>query len=192
MNCPKCGVPLPDNSKFCLNCGYKISQNISDNNTDSSKEQKINLNEISQNEQNTYFYSSETPKEPNYSNQEIKSKTSSEKNRFGNIATAIIIGVIILFLIWMFHACTTSSTGHTTTTAETSAYLTAEDAVKSQLKAPSTASFPWYNDSFVTDNGDGTYTVSAYVDAENSFGAKIRSNWSCKVSGDNVSDIVIS
>ncbi len=67
----------------------------------------------------------------------------------------------------------------------------ATHVVGESLKSPSTASFPSYNDEYVTKNDDGTYSVSAYVDAENSFGAKIRSNWSCKVSGDNVTDVVI-
>lgn len=53
--------------------------------------------------------------------------------------------------------------------------------VKDQLKAPSTAKFPWYEDAFVFDLGGGKFQVNAYVDAENSFGAKLRSHYTCKL-----------
>lgn len=55
----------------------------------------------------------------------------------------------------------------------------AKDVVKSNLKSPSSAKFPFsYNSEGVsiTKSGD-TYTVKAWVDADNSFGANIRSNF---------------
>lgn len=57
-----------------------------------------------------------------------------------------------------------------------------EEAVKSQLKAPSTAEFPWGYDSYQIKEvatGDDTkqYSVSSYVDAENEFGAKLRNRF---------------
>ncbi|WP_438335217.1 hypothetical protein ACIR03_02835 [Clostridium cochlearium] len=60
---------------------------------------------------------------------------------------------------------------------------TAKSVVKENLKAPSTAKFPWsFNEYNIketnSENKDMTiYYVSGYVDAENSFGAKIRSNF---------------
>lgn len=56
------------------------------------------------------------------------------------------------------------------------AYTLSKQIVTSALKAPSTADFPWL-DFKVTRVDDYTYNVVSYVDAENSFGAKIRSNW---------------
>jgi hypothetical protein len=50
-----------------------------------------------------------------------------------------------------------------------------EAAIMDRLKAPSTASF----DS--TASGGGTWTVTGTVDAENSFGATIRSSYQCSV-----------
>lgn len=64
---------------------------------------------------------------------------------------------------------------------KTSAWIFAKNAVKEKLKAPSTAKFPWYDDSYVTVLDDGRYLVKAYLDAENSYGAKIRSNFSVKI-----------
>lgn len=51
--------------------------------------------------------------------------------------------------------------------------------IKDQLKSPKSADFPTYRDSNVsiTNSGD-YYKVTGYVDAENSFGAEIRSTFS--------------
>ena len=52
--------------------------------------------------------------------------------------------------------------------------------VTSLLKAPSTASFPWYDEPNVAkrDKAPG-YVVKGYVDAQNSFGATLRNHWIC-------------
>lgn len=57
-----------------------------------------------------------------------------------------------------------------------------EDLVKENLKAPSTAEFD------TSATGDGTWTVTGTVDAENSFGAMLRSEFQCTVvvSGDSI------
>jgi hypothetical protein len=54
--------------------------------------------------------------------------------------------------------------------------------VKDRLKAPASADFAEYRDegTSVTKTGK-TYTVIGYVDAENSFGANIRTNYVCTV-----------
>jgi len=57
------------------------------------------------------------------------------------------------------------------------AEVACENAVRANLKAPSTASFS----SDATDAGHRKWTVSGFVDAENSFGAKIRTDYLCTV-----------
>ncbi len=61
----------------------------------------------------------------------------------------------------------------------TMAYVMMQDFVKRGLKAPSTAKFPWMGDSqvIVARSKDQTYTVYGYVDAQNSFGALLRSEY---------------
>jgi len=49
--------------------------------------------------------------------------------------------------------------------------------VEKQLKSPKSAEFPSWDESFVTPLGDARYRVAAYVDAENSFGASIRTRF---------------
>nr|DAK04221.1 MAG TPA: hypothetical protein [Caudoviricetes sp.] len=64
---------------------------------------------------------------------------------------------------------------------------TSQEAVKKSLKAPSTAKFPWNFGEYKiqeakSENKDMViYNVTGYVDAENSFGAKIRNNFTVKM-----------
>ena len=54
------------------------------------------------------------------------------------------------------------------------AWVCAQDIVNSSLKAPSTAEYCSYPNADITWNGGSDYTVNGYVDAENGFGAMIR------------------
>lgn len=53
-----------------------------------------------------------------------------------------------------------------------------ETWVEDQLKAPATADF---TDGSVTADGASSWTVTGAVDAENSFGALVRSDWTCDI-----------
>lgn len=56
------------------------------------------------------------------------------------------------------------------------AYPASKNEVRARLKAPTTASFPWTP--IVSQHiGDCKFQVLAYVDAQNGFGAMIRSNY---------------
>ncbi|MFQ1002627.1 hypothetical protein [Modestobacter sp. SSW1-42] len=55
-----------------------------------------------------------------------------------------------------------------------------EDFVKDRLKSPSSADFP-SSSSYVVTGAGNQYTVQGYVDAENSFGASLRTDWTCSV-----------
>lgn len=59
--------------------------------------------------------------------------------------------------------------------------LQCEEAVKNILKSPSTAKFPDYTGWGFTQKNKDVYIVSGYVDAENSFGAATRSDFSFKI-----------
>lgn len=61
-----------------------------------------------------------------------------------------------------------------------------EEYLEDRLRAPSTAEYPWNAfgtraRSFVTYEGEYTYRVRAHVDAENAFGAKVRTQFNCRV-----------
>ncbi|MCD3211105.1 hypothetical protein G8T71_07020 [Clostridium botulinum C/D] len=62
-----------------------------------------------------------------------------------------------------------------------------QSIVKENLKCPSTANFPWSFDEYniketnSKNNNMIIYNVSGHVDAENSFGAKLRNNFVIKI-----------
>ncbi len=64
---------------------------------------------------------------------------------------------------------------------------TTQEVVKKNLKCPSTAKFPWGFDEYTiteskSENKDRViYNIAGYVDAENSFGAKLRNNFIVKL-----------
>lgn len=78
------------------------------------------------------------------------------------------------------------------------AYNYAQDFIKDRLKAPRSAKFAGIADkvNHVTYVRPNVYKIRSYVDSQNSFGAMIRSQWSCTIvfKGDTVSctDIVIN
>ena len=67
---------------------------------------------------------------------------------------------------------------------EFDAVVVAEKAVKNNLKSPSTAEFCSHKEYSITCSGD-TWTVSGYVDAQNSFGATLRNDFTVKFTFEN-------
>ena len=61
------------------------------------------------------------------------------------------------------------------------AQFACEGFVKDRLKAPSTAQFAPFRELAISGNGVGPWIVRGYVDAQNSFGANLRSNFSCTI-----------
>jgi hypothetical protein len=61
--------------------------------------------------------------------------------------------------------------------------------VEQQLRAPSSADFPRVGEHQVTDVGEQRWRVSSYVDAENSFGASLRTAWTCDISYDEAAGV---
>ena len=97
----------------------------------------------------------------------LPDKTESSKNNSAIYIIAAIICIIgFIGIIEIFNSPSSKD-------YKKEAYVLAQHVVEQQLKAPKTAKFPWYNDSYIKVSSD-KYTVSAYVDAENSFGANVR------------------
>lgn len=57
------------------------------------------------------------------------------------------------------------------------AVTSAQNLVKAELKAPSTAKFPYDTEEYTVKNNGQDWKVSGYVDAQNSFGASVRTYW---------------
>lgn len=60
---------------------------------------------------------------------------------------------------------------------KTEAFVMSQSFVKQQLRSPSTADFPYSNKASIVPGENCTYAVASYVDAQNGFGATVRSKW---------------
>lgn len=92
---------------------------------------------------------------------------------------------VILVILLGALASAVNSYKQTSSDTERLTYLStiAENAVKDNLKAPSTAEFPqFYKYEYIQSKEEAdTYFVFGYVDAENSFGAKLRNDFAVKM-----------
>lgn len=126
----------------------------------------------------------------------IKKKLGTKISGGIYIKSIIAIGLMLLFYVACEDAKYKNSienpyTNNDFTTDVYTAYETAKKEIRKQLKAPSTAVFAKMSDSEAKYkiNDDGSVIIQSYVDAENSFGAKIRTYFRCKVKNDIISDL---
>ena len=102
-----------------------------------------------------------------------------------------VIGIlgVVTFVVFIWAS---STSDHTPEVVQADpkqwASIYAEMSIKRLLKAPASADFCRET---VTELGDNRYDVSSCVDSENSYGAKLRSNWQViyKFSGGNPEEI---
>jgi len=95
-----------------------------------------------------------------------------------------VIGILTVFIIFIFSSLGGGDGGSTTQQSNIDdgrAHIIAQNYVESVLKSPSTADFPTF-DYQASDLGNDKYKVVSYVDAQNSFGAEVRSNYSVTLS----------
>jgi hypothetical protein len=98
--------------------------------------------------------------------------------------TAAVVGIVIVVSLLAANSTTRGQGGTTPGHDDIGAWVVCEDFVRDSLKAPASAKFAeGHTDNYVTANGGGKYTVKAYVDAQNSFGAMLRMNFTCVVKG---------
>lgn len=64
---------------------------------------------------------------------------------------------------------------------KSTAQYACENFVKNNLKSPSTAAFPPITEMQIESDINNIWTVNSYVDAQNSFSAMIRSQFSCQI-----------
>ncbi|MBA5650873.1 hypothetical protein [Bacteroides fragilis] len=120
----------------------------------------------------------------------IREKFMISLSKSGYFAVVSVVTMILAFTI----AYNKSQTNEQQYSAEDSkkakkerlirdAFQASKKEVKSQLKAPSTAKFAteFDKESKYKINDDESVVIQSYVDAQNSFGAMIRTNFRCTV-----------
>ena len=101
---------------------------------------------------------------------------SQKKQKRIIIIFLFVAGLIILiFLLGGFDGFS-SKNYSTPSNLNATCYYYSQRLVKEKLKSPKSAEFPKYSADFISRDGD-TVTVSAYVNAENSFGATVKTNY---------------
>lgn len=110
-------------------------------------------------------------------------KPPAKKNSGAGWGCLGCLGLVAVFsaVIWIVSSLGAGDDDYTMNN-KFEAIAQCEAQIESQLKAPSTAKF----NSDAT--GSGTWTVTGTVDAENSFGAMIRSEYQCTVVMDEEKD----
>ncbi|PHM69043.1 DNA translocase FtsK [Xenorhabdus kozodoii] len=102
-----------------------------------------------------------------------------------------IIGVVIfIIMIAVLHSCSGNSSAPETDycSDDTTAYIYAKKFISTHLKAPSTAKFASYYDVKSSQPKECKFNFIGYVDAENSFGAMIRTQFEATVRYDKNKD----
>ena len=112
-------------------------------------------------------------KTDNVTNENTMSNNNEATEQVHYSIVKIIFAIILLFFFIIGLVDKISDISHYEKDYSQEAYTAAKFYVNKQLKAPATADYPMYDKSFITHHND-SYTVSSYVDAENSFGVKGR------------------
>lgn len=111
---------------------------------------------------------------------ELKLKKSKPLSHAIGIGAAILVLLMLPPLPSGKRAAPEPASSSTPEDLSLHAWTVCKGAVEEKLKAPSTADFPWLPDKVSTD-GEGLYIVLGHVDAQNSFGAVLRSQVGCKL-----------
>jgi hypothetical protein len=123
------------------------------------------------------------PKARSKSRTKRDSRRAAKPQKRGCIRTLVIAGLVIVILacIGSFLGSNDSDNGNRATKKPSTleAWNVCRDRVMSSLKAPSTAKFPTLDRDFVREHENGNWRVAAWVDAQNAFGAMIRTHFIC-------------
>jgi len=124
-------------------------------------------------------------KKPQYNDPDQLALIQKKKKRTRDFlgALALVIGIIVCTSIGM--SVFSSNSGErtpepTATMAEQDAFIMCLQFVRDRLKSPGSAEFPYSGEAQTSRNGD-QFAIQSYVDSQNSFGASIRTRWTCTI-----------
>ena len=111
-----------------------------------------------------------------------KAQEKPKKKGVSPIAVVLIIALVLICFAVIIRTLTSGGTGGKKDTGPTDlgASIICRKFMKESLKSPTTAKFPTTREDDVESSGI-KYSVISYVDAENSFGAMIRTYFLCDI-----------
>ena len=98
-------------------------------------------------------------------------KNTIFKTHISVVAVVFIIAIIVSLF----------ATGDGSNSNNRDAWVCAQDVVEEHLKSPSTADFCSYTEATITPLGNNRYEIKGYVDAQNGFGATVRSYFTVRL-----------
>lgn len=108
-------------------------------------------------------------------------KSPRKSDPVATVINTVFAAVAALSVAWCFGAFDSPESYSPPEPDASGAYAVCQDAVEGRLRSPRSARFPWSYTDRVMDLGDGRFRVRAYVDAENAFGAEVRTDFDCTV-----------
>ena len=152
--CPECKGKVSEKAESCPHCGYKFSED-------------------------------ET--------QQIKEKVQEEEKKKQRSNPVFGVLIVIFLGLGLFKLISSDNAGGNSNVIQSTESISWEEQdhsigawvfttmqMKEKLKSPRSAKFPGFDKRFVQKDGT-TYTITSYVDAQNSFGALIRKNFKATV-----------
>lgn len=94
-----------------------------------------------------------------------------------------VVGFILVFVVCILAQSCSGGAADDTELKKDDYYFActaAEKEVKKRLKSPSSAKFPVCSEMDITNLGD-IWTINSYVDADNSFGATIKTDFTVEI-----------
>ncbi len=113
-----------------------------------------------------------------------ESQSDDKKGGKGGGCLVLVLAIAALAVIsWLVGGSNSSGDGgaRSDSAEAVGAWVICQQFIEDRLKAPSTAEFPSGYSQYTTRLSSTRFRVDAYVDAENSFGAMIRNEFSCTV-----------
>jgi len=197
ISCPDCGQNVSTHAEKCPACGYPVS---SFPRSEQGENEEILVDNIDKEKltEESEEHLLRTEAEP------VSKKSNDNPNYL--IRAIIIFVIFMLFIVFANLAGLSSKTTENSTTATNdqatspvssltsksstvdyyALYSYAQDIIKRYLKSPSTVEFQPAYDIITKDYHDGEYGLAGWLDAQNSYGAKIRSYWSIGIETDLV------
>jgi hypothetical protein len=212
-NCPKCTAPLPAGfiGHDCPNCGIIFSKYYA---AQAAKEKTRLAEEAAARKRTEEQEAKRKALDREIAPAVPRAKTASCPTCGGLVAIgaktcphcgqakpapkkagAVAYAIAGLFLVLLISGISNSpGVGNRPRYDSFNAQTECEKFVSRTLKAPASADFAPYRELAISGQGDGPWKVVGWVDAQNSFGAKIRNTYVCEVqfTGDTVNLVSMS
>jgi hypothetical protein len=182
IKCPKCGKNIAGDARYCRSCWYvPVPESAPTASTPGRQDPASQSRPASSQSVGAY--------EPSPQLVAARRRHVSPLAAVLVVAVgALIVGAKVWFAAQSPVPSDTVSSAASNEPTGSDIIVACEKAVRSRLKAPRSADFPGVFDSVSepTKEGDGSYSWRSWVDAQNSFGAKLRTHFQCRYVGGTV------